>query len=250
MSEFQSSRPLRGATRISTASPTAIPISILAPLAGRDMAAGLNPVLSAIFQSSRPLRGATPRRRAPGPGSRHFNPRAPCGARRCTSPGSPQAQRISILAPLAGRDARPGNRPSCQPDFNPRAPCGARQHPPDGPVQLHGISILAPLAGRDFRIAYKSFLNLAFQSSRPLRGATAQSKVSEAMPVEFQSSRPLRGATSYTPPTVGSGEFQSSRPLRGATFSPPFLVTCSRDFNPRAPCGARPPACSSRRYSS
>ena len=57
------------------------PISIHAPLAGRD--------------------AALPSRSG---GRGHFNPRAPCGARRERGEGALLRVRISIHAPLAGRD--------------------------------------------------------------------------------------------------------------------------------------------------
>ena len=81
------------------------------------------------------------------------------------------------------------------------------------------ISILAPLAGRDAAIALLvAGQDVLFQSSRPLRGATEDEHVRLAFVVEFQSSRPLRGATELVRRNEG----------------------ILRDFNPRAPCGARP----------
>ena len=102
MADFQSTRPLRGATlnaaaerwgvEISIHAPLAgrdprrrkkdtdNRISIHAPLAGRDLAAALEAQEDAAFQSTRPLRGATSAvpQSSPQP---NFNPRAPCGAR-------------------------------------------------------------------------------------------------------------------------------------------------------------------------
>ena len=125
--EFQSTRPLRGATgQSSNASPEVL-ISIHAPLAGRDIETVITAIDSSAFQSTRPLRGATSRR---------------CCNRQCI--------RISIHAPLAGRDDDAIREYWQMGDFNPRAPCGARQQ--------HG------LAPRGFA---------GFQSTRPLRGATA-----------------------------------------------------------------------------
>ena len=124
---FQSTRPVRGATKAFE---------------------GQHPTYE--FQSTRPVRGATPclaicRRKA-----HYFNPRAPCGARPCyrdyrprmTRNFNPRApcgarpacggfhqagQGISIHAPRAGRDRTPARATSTPKYFNPRAPCGARQ---------------------------------------------------------------------------------------------------------------------------
>ena len=62
----------------------------------------------------------------------------------------------------------------------------------------------------------------------------------------FQSTRPVRGATRLGAGTVLVKEFQSTRPVRGATCM--FVVRCScmKHFNPRAPCGARPPGTRTR----
>ena len=59
-------------------------------------------------------------------------------------------------------------------------------------------------------------------------------------PGAFQPTRPLRGATTVCFRFLLRWRlFQPTRPLRGATNtrSP---ATSVRDFNPRAPCGARP----------
>ena len=78
---------------------------------------------------------------------------------------------------------------------------------------------------------------------------------------QFQSTHPVRGATMDKAAAAGNNEFQSTRPVWGATVQADdteFLVRISihaprvgrdatrkhgcrtgRDFNPRAPCGAR-----------
>ena len=104
--------------------------------------------------------------------------------------------------------------------FNPRAPCGARR----GLVRFlprgfRSISILAPLAGRDQVSGYNLFLTYEFQSSRPLRGATAlfcaivyASAISILAPL---AGRDFPFFVLFPPPLL----FQSSRPLRGATYA-------------------------------
>ena len=168
---FQPTRPLRGATEllpprahvglISTHAPLAgrdcsgwsfaamLIISTHAPLAGRDWRFHPLPPKPNIFQPTRPLRGATGRGRGCISAARHFNPRAPCGARpkgcvslytvdgfqptrplrgATTDTCSPQGRsaRISTHAPLAGRDPRYRTQSRNRRNFNPRAPCGAR----------------------------------------------------------------------------------------------------------------------------
>ena len=77
---FQSTHPLRGATRRRLPGNCWIIISIHAPLAGCDRTATFWGRESAIFQSTHPLRGATtawPRLAWIS----YFNPRTPCGVR-------------------------------------------------------------------------------------------------------------------------------------------------------------------------
>ena len=128
------------------------------------------------------------------PLERYFNPRAPCGAR----PGQSGAAERRYQ------------------NFNPRAPCGARPAAASRPGQRTGISIHAPHAGRDQRHQHLFGQNLIFQSTRPMRGATASTAV-----------------------CASTEEFQSTRPMRGATCGFHLRNHFRRDFNPRAPCGAR-----------
>ena len=101
------------------------------------------------------------------------------------------------------------------------------------------ISIHAPRAGRDV-ICFSSVLCfLLFQSTRPVRGAT-DTKAAFAPSHEFQSTRPVRGATGFSGRPGSTSTFQSTRPVRGATYHPFHKLYYRRDFNPRAPCGARP----------
>ena len=129
---------------------------------------------------------------------RYFNPRAPCGARQVGLLRRDFAQLISIHAPRAGRDDLPilplQDRAKISIhapragrdrrllrlmlrvaiDFNPRAPCGARQSFYFAPFVVSHISIHAPRAGRDYGIRSPWKELLLFQSTRPVRGATAK----------------------------------------------------------------------------
>ena len=124
---FQSTRPVRGATGPVVERPKDPNISIHAPRAGRD-----------------------PPDLRPGGGDDHFNPRAPCGARRPHRLRRVASAGISIHAPRAGRDGQRRLRHFPGAYFNPRAPCGARRRLDaiEGRM-LTKISIHAPRAGRD-----------------------------------------------------------------------------------------------------
>ena len=101
-------------------------ISIHAPLAGRDCNSPTVALFSAHFNPRAPC-GARPRRYRPCRASSDFNPRAPCGARRSFGYELLMLCRISIHAPLAGRDLLNCTRCRIPSNFNPRAPCGARR---------------------------------------------------------------------------------------------------------------------------
>ena len=166
--------------------------------------------------------------------------------------------------------------------FNPRAPCGARPERLWPFRRLLKISIHAPLAGRDADLRVE-FQSSAFQSTRPLRGATWRSsggfmtsQISIHAPLAgrdafpnhrspafsaFQSTRPLRGATppfghilphppiSIHAPLAGRDDNQNSHnPYQDISIHAPLAGRDRQqgdgdgvgvDFNPRAPCGAR-----------
>ena len=102
--EFQSTRPVRGATVRVQPSEVGREVSIHAPRAGRDLHALISHTFSSQFQSTRPVRGAT----FHGVHVRH-------------------ARKVSIHAPRAGRDG-----------------CRAEHGVHGCPVSIH-----APRAGRD-----------------------------------------------------------------------------------------------------
>ena len=239
---FQSTRPVRGATRLQRGEIT-----------GDQAFQSTRPVRGAtphfrfhdlrhIFQSTRPMRGAT-RMMLAERGVFSFQSTRPMrGATVGNDLFGMTADSISIHAPRAGRDnVAHGDEPP-QRNFNPRAPCGARPA-----VSLEGI----PLS--------------VFQSTRPVRGATPDPKGRlQAVPISIHAPRAGRDATlplirsrrSYfnprapcgarpgsEPAVCGQGgisihapragrdtgevlmaseyeEFQSTRPVRGATTCP------------------------------
>ena len=147
------------------------------------------------FQSTHPLRGATQRPYGHGARGRFQSTHPLRGATR-TSKLSRRALPISIHAPLAGCDSQrpyiiPGQANfnprtpcgvrllpslSCQLRiyFNPRTPCGVRPSRQAGASRQAKISIHAPLAGCDAEIVQTDAKKFLFQSTHPLRGATAK----------------------------------------------------------------------------
>ena len=103
-----------------------------------------------------------------------------------------------------------------------------------------------------------------FQSSRPVRGATAPSapprcrrsyfnprapcgarrsweRRCSGTPCDFNPRAPCGARRRHRRRQLRNQRFQSSRPLRGATPSAASGVRWPPHFNPRAPCGARRP---------
>ena len=169
-----------------------------------------------LFQSTRPLRGATVRIVPKDQTIYNFNPRAPWGARH-TLPTP-----TYIVS-----------------DFNPRAPCGARRFPCVLVGIRQSISIHAPLAGRDYQFCLNEYQYYIFQSTRPLRGATAALRRCNKCILIFQSTRPLRGATLVGTILRHHGRISIHAPLAGRDMAHDANYCTVRHFNPRAPCGAR-----------
>ena len=183
------------------------------------MAAGLNPVLSAIFQPTRPLRGATTQNTPRKSFCWRFQPTRPLrgATRRCCREVT--AVVISTHAPLAGRDFLGW----CQVFGNPistHAPLAGRDRPDLPLVDLRLISTHASLAGRD-ELGMLAGIKIKDFNPRAPCGARRRQRAAE---------------------TYHAADFNPRAPC-GARQRVETPRTAPQDFNPRAPCGARPGAC-------
>ena len=212
--EFQSTRPLRGATFDGDALHVWMCISIHAPLAGRDACRSIRSASSSISIHA-PLAGRDSYQHQRGADQWNFNPRAPCGARLCVSHKPLYLCDISIHAPLAGRDLT-----------NAVA------------FRRYKISIHAPLAGRDGSRPRTAMALTGFQSTRPLRGATSSGPAPRRRAPDFNPRAPCGARRSTTPPRLPGTDFNPRAPC-GARHNSPGRACFPRYFNPRAPCGAR-----------
>ena len=123
---------------------------------------------------------------------------------------------ISIHAPHAGRDSLYRKSMNVLLNFNPRAPCGARRFNGEILTQI-----------------------VAFQSTRPMRGATKKTLYIVVVYI-FQSTRPMRGATcGLLRRYVGAVRYFNPRAPCGARLNQNNVRNFAAYFNPRAPCGAR-----------
>ena len=216
--QFQSTRPVWGATIFIRASRTPADISIHAPRVGRDspveLVIGLTEAISIhaprvgrddlLCQSSGALSYFNPRApcgaRLVGRKKMHkkwdnFNPRAPCGARRVILARTAcRLNEISIHAPRVGRDRRALCPMVMQCDFNPRAPCGAR--------------LISRSTARR---------TCTFQSTRPVWGATSLRGMVSPPKNNFNPRAPCGARRRPAETYLAYRSFQSTRPVWGAT---------------------------------
>ena len=125
--------------------------------------------------------------------------------------------------------------------FNPRPPCGERRLPCGDGALVAVVSIHAPRAGSDpSKDAIGVNLHL-FQSTPPVRGATAAAASIGALN-QFQSTPPVRGATQLFRDSRHKTRVSIHAPRAGSDARCPTRRTCPACFNPRPPCGERPAA--------
>ena len=137
----------------------------------------------------------------------------------------------------ATRPQRP--RKALCPNFNPRAPCGARRDRRCGDHARADISIHAPRVGRDVQILGRVVELRAFQSTRPVWGAT-DIKCARLMVLPISIHAPRVGRDHYcaTAREYYAISIHAPRVGRDALHGA-CLARTSPHFNPRAPCGAR-----------
>ena len=238
-SRFQSTHPLRGATRhkqpvngiprhFNPRTPCGVRpsnsclthrllrISIHAPLAGCDDAA-------AVFWCGRgisihaPLAGCDFCGCANSGGGTYFNPRTPCGVRPVICGKLPFLVAISIHAPLAGCD-------SCNPRCPPRSRTFQSTH---------------PLRGATYPSRQPSF-GITISIHAPLAGCDVPPNSTAGSVLYFNPRTPCGVRPAFWRLYRRSSRFQSTHPLRGATRHKQPVNGIPRHFNPRTPCGVRP----------
>ena len=162
---FQSTRPVRGATSAAYSIASTRAFQSTRPVRGATVAAEASHY-QAEFQSTRPVRGATATDDKP---TNKFLFQSTRPVRGATHTHGRRALRrlVSIHAPRAGRDTYARTTRPTAFGFNPRAPCGAR--PSVGAVTIPPF---------------------AFQSTRPVRGATNYSTREEGAPQCFNPRAP------------------------------------------------------------
>ena len=236
--EFQSTRPVRGATATISRMMTERSISIHAPRAGRDGENIYATILRSIsihapragrdsihnvyacadkkFQSTRPVRGATALSMFTMRPRRDFNPRAPCGARHFHHAQLPFRNLFQSTRPVRGatRDLRITHIGT---DISIHAPRAGRDNSSSHWATASApISIHAPRAGRDpeyCRPYHKSQISI----HAPRAGRDQARPGSCIHPPYFNPRAPCGARLSHLFALDCPELFQSTRPVRGAT---------------------------------
>ena len=166
------------------------------------------------------------------------------GATRCFQ-GFSQRPAISIHAPREGRDRSELSFPRRAFYFNPRAPRGARLAILIFVAVAVLISIHAPREGRDRHMLIIISQRYNFNPRAP-RGARPCRCIRRYCLPEFQSTRPARGATQTALDRLATSVISIHAPREGRDCAPQHKNAAVRNFNPRAPRGARLEAAAER----
>ena len=170
-------------------------VSIHAPRTGRDVLGHRDDDVVVQVSIHAPRTGRDSCHRRPSRTLQGFNPRAPYGARLVSTRPPTESCTFQSTRPVRGATAAWDASTTCSTSFNPRAPYGARPRHRRGPRRRDPVSIHAPRTGRDRCPAPWICPSYAFQSTRPVRGATGTVSSPSLSGLRFQSTRPVRGAT-------------------------------------------------------
>ena len=145
----------------------------------------------------------------------YFNPRIPCGMRRSGT--------IYLEAST---------------DFNPRIPCGMRQKGANMACKTKGISIHASHAGCDQRLGVIKLRISRFQSTHPMRDATAEDAANWIdNNISIHASH--AGCDEYTDLEAELEAISIHASHAGCDGGVLCNKCTNRNFNPRIPCGMR-----------
>ena len=214
--EFQSTRPIRGATRkCAKIGQICSYFNPRAPYGARPLKKS-GTANTQSFQSTRPIRGATRAKIIRITGIKNFNPRAPYGARRVQTGKRDGCNHFNPRAPYGARLALRLHQLDIV-HISIRAPHMGRDLPKSCPAAWTRISIRAPHMGRDGPQPQEKYPGQADFNPRAPYGARLPLPTLSILIIPFQSTRPIRGATTELAISMFEWKFQSTHPIRGAT---------------------------------
>ncbi len=170
MEMFQSTLPVWGATRATTATSYSFAFQSTLPVWGATDETALFGAPN-LFQSTLPVWGATSPWPVPASCLRCFNPRSPCGERR-----QARSSRRWLIC------------------FNPRSPCGERPSLGSTLYRLEWFQSTLPVWGATSIVAAQHIPVTGFNPRSPC-GERPQRPQSRARSPRFQSTLPVWGAT-------------------------------------------------------
>ena len=238
MSEFQSTRPVWGATRSPMwRSCSSRYFNPRAPCGARRTR-GRGEVQPEHISIHAPRVGRDSMRSVGSIFSYYFNPRAPCGARPVLTGTGYKNKSISIHAPRVGRDC-PGRSRLCRTRyFNPRAPCGARQLLR---FSVHKWSYFNPRAPCGARRGLAQDFRRKFWISihAPRVGRDVSLSITPPPASNFNPRAPCGARPANASHVMQPIEHFNPRAPCGARHERITVQKLIAHFNPRAPCGAR-----------
>ena len=173
-------------------------------------------------------------------GIRRFNPRSPCGERPYTLSMLGRIIQFQSTLPVRGATWRRWDRPSGRWCFNPCSPCGERLC--IGGVcicVLPGFNPRSPCGERPPSTT-RSIVSSGFNPRSPCGERLGDEYLYPLVELEFQSTLPVRGATRLRPSAMQPRwRFNPRSPCgeRPPSTRPSRRPGCR--FNPRSPCGER-----------
>ena len=168
---FQSTLPVRGATRLYAESMCWLPISIHAPRAGSDdRVQSVRRVWCISIHA--PRAGSDAIIVPPIFTIFDFNPRSPCGERHSSTITPPQSTGFQSTLPVRGATLPLCILPRGSGHFNPRSPCGERLISWVSDMGAKDFNPRSPCGERRFPRS-RSITAPGFQSTLPVRGATS-----------------------------------------------------------------------------
>ena len=215
--QFQSTPPMQGATSLAEMASSSLSFQSTPPMQGATSFVVL--ILDIyMFQSTPPMQGATICNGNHVTPVCRFNPRPLCRERRS---GALQiTHRYNSFNPRPLCRERPGgvsHKRGAYAGFNPRPLCRERLGLLVTAFITAYVSIHAPYAGSDRTGTTRRNLNMTFQSTPPMQGATCIPARESRLSSQFQSTPPMQGATHAVDSVSVYLQFQSTPPMQGAT---------------------------------
>ena len=171
-------------------------------------------------------------------GPRHFNPRAPCGARQPIGVSRIVRRLFQSTRPVWGATNGAAESGRGRTDFNPRAPCGARHNVGSNLSDVEHFNPRAPCGARPAVAAMPSVTALISIHAPRVGRDLSTCPANRCRFISIHAPRVGRDYARYAE-RYNFNNFNPRAPC-GARRDGGKKYSRGGHFNPRAPCGARP----------